>query len=603
MVCLLVLGLSSCAEVSYELNFMVDDELWDVVSTAGEETITMPDDPEKEGYVFDGWYWDKAFERPLTAQSLLDAKLTKDMSVYAKFIKESEVRDTHTVRFDSKGGNAVDPRTVTDGENTSEPVKPELTGYRFLGWYRDEGCTQGWNFARDTVTEDITLYAKWETVSYRITYQGEKGAVNTNPSDYTIESETILLSEIAAEGYTFDGWFDKNGAEVTEIASGRHEDITLEARWTAREYTLSVTSGENGSVTGSGRYAYDSTVTLCATAEEGYCLQGWYRDGEFLSPAPTYRYRMGLDATVTAKFETHEFTYRSTTATCTRAGISTYACKRCNAEEQKEEAALGHTCQLNGYCRRCGSLNFIRCDKDGTINENGEYVLFGMYPQSLIEDEVKNSENFEPSWAGYAVWRDPDTHERVYYKGVVASPQEAGYKFSNGEVIEEGEMYWFKVEPIRWRIATEKDGTAMLVCDSIIATGSWDTIEFFLKEFYTYDSAWEWGGFSNAAFSEEAYKAIVPGADGSNPIRLLTWGEVQNSDYGFSTHSQNAARHMMVSDYARACGAYIDTRTWNYGRGYWKLAGDGGYVKPYGEMALSNAPESIGVVPTLWLKW
>jgi uncharacterized repeat protein (TIGR02543 family) len=42
-----------------------------------------------------------------------------------------------------------------------EPVQPSKPGHTFGGWYKDAGLTTPWNFATDIVTEDITLYAKW----------------------------------------------------------------------------------------------------------------------------------------------------------------------------------------------------------------------------------------------------------------------------------------------------------------------------------------------------------------------------------------------------------------------------------------------------------
>ena len=50
---------SSCNNsVSFNVNFMVDGEVYNTVSTEGKETITIPENPTKEGYTFDGWYWD-----------------------------------------------------------------------------------------------------------------------------------------------------------------------------------------------------------------------------------------------------------------------------------------------------------------------------------------------------------------------------------------------------------------------------------------------------------------------------------------------------------------------------------------------------------------
>ena len=73
--------------MEFKVNFVVDGEIYATVDTNGNEVIKMPENPTKEGYNFDGWYWDKdEWEKPFTANSLLDAPLSSDMSVYAKFV-------------------------------------------------------------------------------------------------------------------------------------------------------------------------------------------------------------------------------------------------------------------------------------------------------------------------------------------------------------------------------------------------------------------------------------------------------------------------------------------------------------------------------------
>ena len=87
LVMLSIVGLSSClGEVEFELNFVVDSETYDTVSTNGKEIVKMPSDPTKDGYTFDGWYWDKdEWSKPFTANSLLETPLSSNMSVYAKW--------------------------------------------------------------------------------------------------------------------------------------------------------------------------------------------------------------------------------------------------------------------------------------------------------------------------------------------------------------------------------------------------------------------------------------------------------------------------------------------------------------------------------------
>jgi len=76
---------------------------------------------------------------------------------------------TYTVTFNSQGGSAVNPQTVKQGGKVSEPTDPTKADYIFSGWHKESGCTNAWNFATDTVTTDLTLYAKWTTSVHNIT--------------------------------------------------------------------------------------------------------------------------------------------------------------------------------------------------------------------------------------------------------------------------------------------------------------------------------------------------------------------------------------------------------------------------------------------------
>ena len=63
------------------------------------------------------------------------------------------------VAFDVQGGSYVAPRYVAKNKMVSEPAAPTRDGYTFLGWYTAEG--EKWDFAKDVVTADMTLCAKW----------------------------------------------------------------------------------------------------------------------------------------------------------------------------------------------------------------------------------------------------------------------------------------------------------------------------------------------------------------------------------------------------------------------------------------------------------
>ena len=107
-ICSFAFSLTACANnVELEVNFIVDNEIYETVKAKGAEKIKMPKDPTKEGYVFEGWYWDEGvWEEPFTVNSLLDVPLTENISVYAKFNEEHKHEYISTV---------VDPTCSEDG--------------------------------------------------------------------------------------------------------------------------------------------------------------------------------------------------------------------------------------------------------------------------------------------------------------------------------------------------------------------------------------------------------------------------------------------------------------------------------------------------------
>lgn len=65
------------------------------------------------------------------------------------------------VTFNSNGGSAVVSKTVVPGSRIEMPVRPLKEGQLFSGWYKDAGLTQIFDFYKDSVQSDMTLYARW----------------------------------------------------------------------------------------------------------------------------------------------------------------------------------------------------------------------------------------------------------------------------------------------------------------------------------------------------------------------------------------------------------------------------------------------------------
>lgn len=76
--------------------------------------------------------------------------------------EDSEATDVYTVSFNANGhGTAPATQNVASGGKATEPSAPTADGYTFGGWYKEAACTNAWTFGTDTVTGNITLFAKW----------------------------------------------------------------------------------------------------------------------------------------------------------------------------------------------------------------------------------------------------------------------------------------------------------------------------------------------------------------------------------------------------------------------------------------------------------
>lgn len=69
----------------------------------------------------------------------------------------------YDVSFDSNGGTAVDTqKNVQYGTTATKPENPTREGYRFLGWFTEDG--KAFDFSTP-ITKSMTLTAKWEIVN------------------------------------------------------------------------------------------------------------------------------------------------------------------------------------------------------------------------------------------------------------------------------------------------------------------------------------------------------------------------------------------------------------------------------------------------------
>jgi len=181
--------------------------------------------PVRTGYTFTGWNT-KQDGSGTSYKAGTRYTANAALTLYAQWSAK-----TYEVTFNSQGGSKVSPQTVRYGERADEPNAPTLTDKAFAGWYKEAGLTTEWDFSKDEVTDDITLYAKWAVNVYTVTFDANGGSSPPAP----ITGASVTLPSMTRNGFTFGGWNTNSSGTGTNYAAGSSYtptgNVTLYAKW------------------------------------------------------------------------------------------------------------------------------------------------------------------------------------------------------------------------------------------------------------------------------------------------------------------------------------------------------------------------------------
>lgn len=151
----------------------------------------------------------------------------------------------------------------------------------------------------------LTLSACKTTVA--VSAEAKNGSVAGVGSYYA--GDSVTLTATPDEGYEFAGWYNGNEkvSDENPYTFTVNGNITLKALFVRIvRYSLTVTAGENGKISGSasGEYEAGEKISVTATPDEGFLFAGWFKGEEKVSDSATYEFVMPAEAVaLTAKFE------------------------------------------------------------------------------------------------------------------------------------------------------------------------------------------------------------------------------------------------------------------------------------------------------------
>lgn len=163
--------------------------------------------------------------------------------------------NTYKVIYNTEGGTYVAPAYVKHGGTITANATPARIGYKFGGWYLDEDYNTAAG-TEITVTNDFTLYAKWdaENVNYTVVYWYENADDNNYSYAYSelrqavTGSEQTLKTATPADGVHFEF---KDADKVTIKADG---STVMNVHFSRKSYTLTFKDGRKTVATIKAKY-------------------------------------------------------------------------------------------------------------------------------------------------------------------------------------------------------------------------------------------------------------------------------------------------------------------------------------------------------------
>ena len=266
----------------------------------------LPEDPEKTGYRFDGWYYEKSgVETEFDENTIIKSST----NVYAKWIKQVNIKF-----LDDKNGDELITAVIdidTKLSSSQFPEDPEKTGYTFDKWVYVSGTDEIEFTSSVVVSDDITVYPAWTINKYTVTYMNEGVEYHKEEVEYG-SSVTALPKDPEKEHALFLGWYYVDSGAGTQFTADTkiYGDLVVNAKWQGVTYT--VTYNVDGVLYDekTGIEAGKTVGTLpTEPSKAGMTFIGWfYTEGasevEFTADTPVYG-----NITVEAKFDDITNTY------------------------------------------------------------------------------------------------------------------------------------------------------------------------------------------------------------------------------------------------------------------------------------------------------
>ena len=263
-----------------------------------------------EGYSFTNW---TEGTDVVSEETNYTFTITENRELVANFTENAT--EQFTVNLTS---NPIEGGTTTgDGTYDSDSIVTVSAsaneGYSFTNWTEGTDVVSEETNYTFTITENRELVANFtenaaEQFTVELSGNPDEGGTTTGDGTYDLD-ESVTVSASANEGYLFTNWTEgtdvvSEDADYTFTITENRELVANFTENAAVQFTVDLTSNpaEGGTTSGDGTYDPDESVTVSATANEGYSFTNWTEGTDVVSEDADYTFTITGNRELVANF-------------------------------------------------------------------------------------------------------------------------------------------------------------------------------------------------------------------------------------------------------------------------------------------------------------
>lgn len=177
-------------------------------------------------------------------------------------------------KINANGGQFNNSDSVIVNGNKTTLPSPTRNGYNFLGYSMSSDGSVNYSTNIDDVAQidNKLIYAKWDKITYSISYNLNGGSISGQKTNYTVE-DTFTLVNPTRNGFSFLGWIGSNGntnQTTVTIPKGTTGNLNYTANWSTNAYYVDVNPVLDGVQNNGGYsgYTFDVYVNGMLVADD-----------------------------------------------------------------------------------------------------------------------------------------------------------------------------------------------------------------------------------------------------------------------------------------------------------------------------------------------